>query len=116
MSEHTAENDGPAEAVTDPDTGIVYFPDDDAPNSHAICLIGDDEWHQTFLELGYRCCVRCRLHHRHPETCLEDAENEARAHVHEWEVEYLPDPMGAGSVVRSGDLMCWCGVTREDTP
>lgn len=35
-------------------------------------------------------------------------------HVHEWEVEYLPDPMSAGSVVRSGDLFCTCGQTVPD--
>lgn len=32
---HNAGQDAPAEAVADPDTGIVYFPDDDAPNPHA---------------------------------------------------------------------------------
>lgn len=36
-------------------------------------------------------------------------------HVHEWEVEYLPDPMSAGSVIRSGDLRCICGETTRDT-
>lgn len=36
------------------------------------------------------------------------------AHVHEWEVEYLPDPMSGGSVVRSGDLSCSCGETTPD--
>lgn len=36
------------------------------------------------------------------------------AHEHEWEVEYLPDPMSAGSVVRSGELRCWCGETMRD--
>jgi hypothetical protein len=40
---------------------------------------------------------------------------EGDAHVHEWEVEYLPDPMSAGGVVRSGDLRCSCGeVTTDD--
>lgn len=37
-------------------------------------------------------------------------------HVHEWEVEYLPDPMSAGGVVRSGDLACACGASTPDTP
>lgn len=36
-------------------------------------------------------------------------------HVHEWEVEYLPDPTSAGGVVRSGDLFCACGATTPDT-
>lgn len=36
------------------------------------------------------------------------------AHVHDWQVEYLPDPMSAGSVVRSGSLFCACGATKED--
>lgn len=34
--------------------------------------------------------------------------------MHEWEVEYVPDPMSAGGVVRSGDLVCWCGARKED--
>lgn len=33
---------------------------------------------------------------------------------HEWEVEYLPDPMSAGSVVESGDDFCRnCGATQS---
>jgi hypothetical protein len=32
-------------------------------------------------------------------------------HEHEWEVEYLPDPMSAGGVITSGDLFCSCGET-----
>jgi hypothetical protein len=37
------------------------------------------------------------------------------AHTHEWEVEYLPDPMSAGSVVPSGALVCTvCFDTKED--
>lgn len=36
-------------------------------------------------------------------------------HVHEWEVEYLPDPMSAGGVVPSGDLACACGASTPDT-
>ncbi|MGZ4574771.1 MAG: hypothetical protein ACXVXY_07210 [Mycobacteriaceae bacterium] len=42
------------------------------------CLIGDDEWHQTFIDTGRPCCVRCQSHHRHPETCRgvdEDGED-----------------------------------------
>lgn len=35
-------------------------------------------------------------------------------HEHEWEVEYLPDPMSGGGVVRSGDLFCRCGATTGD--
>jgi hypothetical protein len=38
------------------------------------------------------------------------------AHIHEWDVEYLPDPMSAGGVVRSGDLRCACGETIRDIP
>lgn len=35
--------------------------------------------------------------------------------VHDWEVEYLPDPMSAGGVVRSGALVCSvCGAEKED--
>lgn len=39
-----------------------------------------------------------------------------KKHVHQWQVEYLPDPMSAGSVVRSGDLCCACGESIPDTP
>ena len=41
---------------------------------------------------------------------------EKDAHAHEWEVEYLPDPMSGGGVVRSGDLRCRCGETTRDIP
>lgn len=33
-----------------------------------MCPLGDD-WHDTFVATGYPCCLRCREHHRHPETC-----------------------------------------------
>lgn len=34
---------------------------------------------------------------------------------HRWEVEYVPDPMSFGAVVRSGDLRCAdCGLTIRD--
>lgn len=45
---------------------------------YAPCLLGDDVtdgWHQMSLDAGQACCLRCRDHHRHPETCpgiLED--------------------------------------------
>lgn len=41
------------------------------------CLIGDTEWHPTFADTGYPCCVRCQTHHRHPETCADDEHDEA---------------------------------------
>lgn len=42
---------------------------------------------------------------------------DTRAHEHDWAVEYQPDPMSSGSVVRSGDLICErCGATTPDRP
>ena len=38
----------------------------------------------------------------------------SRPHEHDWQVEYVPDPNSAGGVVRSGDLTCRCGATKED--
>lgn len=40
--------------------------------AETTCLIGDDEWHETFADAGYSCCARCGTHHRHPESCAED--------------------------------------------
>ncbi len=33
------------------------------------CLLGDDEWCQTFRDIGSKCCVRCRTHHKNIESC-----------------------------------------------
>jgi len=45
------------------------------------------------------------------------AENDAPAHECEWEIEYLPDPMSTGAVVRTGDLVCGsCFATTRDIP
>lgn len=35
------------------------------------CLLYD-EWHQTYVDVGSQCCLRCQTHHRHPETCVQD--------------------------------------------
>lgn len=38
-------------------------------------------------------------------------------HQHQWEVEYLPDPMSAGAVTRTGDLVCTvCLESMPDRP
>ena len=47
---------------------------------------------------------------------MPEPRTEIEHHVHQWEVEYLPDPMAAGGVVRSGDLFCHCGETVVDAP
>jgi hypothetical protein len=38
-------------------------------------------------------------------------------HEHDWIVEELPDPMSAGAVTRTGDLVCTiCLETMPDRP
>jgi hypothetical protein len=73
----------------------------------------------------YRCplCPRAfhaladKKHHvktKHPKKPETSEPEGGEPHTHEWEVEYLPDPTSAGSVVRSGDLHCACGAVIPD--
>jgi hypothetical protein len=45
------------------------------------CQIGDDEWHQTFVDTGYPDCLRCRTHHR-PFDCPGITETGEEAEYH----------------------------------
>lgn len=79
-----------------------------------------EKWRRDEWVAGlYTCGMADRERTGHPER--EDADTDGGDSVtsescdHEWEVEYLPDPMSAGSVVRSGALRCpKCFASLED--